>query len=84
MISTSISGMIDVRKSMSMQWLLSVSGITGVLVGLAGVSSVAGNRQAAVPLAVCGLIVMVLSSVRWVTSSMRLASRRSSLHSARR
>jgi hypothetical protein len=56
-----------------MKWLSFINGIAGILLILVGVSGMIGNRLAAAGVAILGLIVLVLATLRWITAFERFS-----------
>jgi hypothetical protein len=57
-----------------MKWLSFINGIVGILLILVGVSGLISNHLAAAGVAILGLIVLVLSTLRWITGFARFSS----------
>lgn len=57
-----------------MKWLSFVNGIFGILLILLGVSGMISNHLAASGVAIVGLIVLVLSTLRWITGFAHFSS----------
>jgi hypothetical protein len=56
------------------KWLSFINGIAGILLILAAVSGSISNHLAAASVALLGLIVLVLSTLRWITGFARFSS----------
>ena len=50
-----------------MKWLSFINGLAGILLILIGASGILSNHMAAVGVAILGLVVLVLSALRWIT-----------------
>ena len=57
-----------------MKWLSFINGIAGILLILAAVSGSISDHLAAAGVAILGLIVLVLSTLRWITGFARFSS----------
>jgi hypothetical protein len=64
-----------------MKWLSFINGLAGILLILIGVSGALSNHAAAVAVAILGLVVLVLSALRWITGFGRFGSN-ATLHAA--
>ena len=50
-----------------MKWLSFINGIAGILLILIGASGMISNHLVATGVAIVGLIVLVLATLRWIT-----------------
>jgi hypothetical protein len=57
-----------------MKWLSFINGIVGILLILVGVSGLISNHLAAAGVAILGLIVLVPSTLRWITGFARFSA----------
>ncbi|HEY9286500.1 MAG TPA: hypothetical protein VIT43_00595 [Candidatus Dormibacteraeota bacterium] len=64
-----------------MKWLSFINGLAGILLILIGASGVLSNHMAATAVAILGLVVLVLSALRWITGFGRFSSN-ATLHTA--
>jgi hypothetical protein len=57
-----------------MKWLSFINGIAAILLILVAVSGLISNHLAGAGVAILGLIVLVLSALRWITGFARFSS----------
>ena len=56
-----------------MKWLSFINGIAGILLILIGASGMISDHMVATAVAIVGLVVLVLATLRWITGFTRFS-----------